>query len=197
VLSLPRCHGLLPHFVTTGQIAPDTEWSSLDTVIAAVALIEARQALGLEASQVEQLLTNIDWAGLLLSNGQISHGYNYSCTQRLDSGWNDFGTETWLANLGYAATTGNIAAMDATPPTYNGSGFIDELAWLLVPAPSRDRWGIEWPVYREQAATTQTAYYTGHPCYEPKKLFGLSAAEVPDPASVPSSQVYQAFGVGG
>ncbi len=73
VLSLPRCHGLLPHFVTAGQIAPDTEWSSLDTVIAAVALIETRQTLGLETGQVKQLLTNIDWAELLLPEGQISH----------------------------------------------------------------------------------------------------------------------------
>ena len=197
LLGLPRCHGLLPHFVTNGQIAPNTEWSSLDTVIALLALIEARQAVGLETGSVEQLLAGIDWADLRLPDGQIGHGYNTSCTQRLESGWYDFGTETWLANLGYAAATGNLAAMDDTPPTYNGSGFIDELAWLLVPVPSRDRWGIEWPAYREQAASTQLAYYQGHPCYGPKGLFGLSAAEVPDPSGVLSPSIYQAFGVGG
>jgi hypothetical protein len=197
LVDLPTCHGLWPHFVENGQIAPDTEWSSLDSVIAIVALLEAHEALGLETAAIEQVLTDIDWAGLILPDGSMSHGYDHDCAQRLEAGWKDFGTESWLANFGYAAATGEVAEMDHTPPTFNGSGFIDELAWLLVPPPHRDRWGIEWQVYRQQAASSQLAYYEDHPCYEPQGLFGLSAAEVPDPSSVDPSQIYQAFGVGG
>lgn len=195
--ALPRCHGLWPHFVQNEQIAPATEWSSLDSIIAIVALLEAQEALGLDTTDIEQVLTDIDWAGLILPDGSISHGYDHDCAQRLESGWEDFGTESWLANFGYAAATGQVAELDHTPPTHNGSGFIDELAWLLVSPLHRDRWGIQWQIYRQQAASSQLEYYEEDPCHGQFGLFGLSAAEVPDPSSVDPSQIYQAFGVGG
>jgi len=208
LMALPRCHGLWPHFVQNGQAEPGEEWSSLDSIIAITALLEAQEALGLDTADIEQVLADIDWAGLILPDGSISHGFEYDpndpsfCGQRLEDRWKDFGTESWLANFGYAAATGNVAEMDHTPPTFNGSGFIDELAWLVVPPVERDRWGTEWQTYRGQAADRQRAYYQDdyphHPCYEPLELFGLSAAEVPDPASLdPSQTTYQAFGVGG
>jgi uncharacterized repeat protein (TIGR01451 family) len=200
LLDLPHCGGLWPHFVTNGQIATDTEWSSVDTILAVVPLLEAREALGLESTAVEQMLTDIDWAALILPDGSISHGYNYTCTERLENGWHDFGTETWLANYGYAAATGNVTGFNHTPPTYNGSGFIDELAWLLVPPPCLDGWGTEWRAYSQQAANRQINYYQDSSCYDgPPRLFGLSAAEIPDPSAVtyPHTQTYQTFGVGG
>jgi hypothetical protein len=217
LLALPDCHGLWPHFARNGQIVTGTEWSSIDTVIALVALLDAREALDLETTAVEDVLTGIDWPALLLGNGSISHGYVTDCSQRLEDpqggvegGWRDFGTESWLVNLGYAAATGNVAEFDHVPPTFNGSGFIDELAWLLVPPPCRDRWGTDWCAYRQRAADCQLAYYRcpaaeaagcpycrDHPCYGPLGLFGLSAGEVPDLSAVPLTQTYQAFGVGG
>jgi hypothetical protein len=204
LLDLPRdeCGGnLWPHFVRDGQIVPGTEWSSIDTAIALVALIEARTALGLDATPVEEVLTNINWDNLILADGHISHGYRDDC-QPIEpggtGGWQDFGTESWLINFAYAAATGNVADFDHSPPTYNGSGFIDELAWLLLPAHCRDRWGTAWNSYRQQAADVQLAYYQDHPCYGgPPRLLGLSAAEVPDLSAVPIAQTYQAFGVGG
>jgi len=197
LVALPVCHGLWPHFVSNGQIAPGQEWSSLDSAIALAALLEAQEALGLDTAETEQVLSDIDWAGLTLPDGSISHGYDHDCVQRLESGWKDFGTESWLANFARAAATGQVAEMDHTPPTFDGSGFIDELAWLLLPPPDRDRWGTEWQVYRQQAVSSQIGYYEDAPCYEDLGLFGLSAAEVPDPSSVGLSQIYQAFGVGG
>jgi hypothetical protein len=201
-LNLPTCRGLWPHFVTDGQITPSTEWSSLDTVIAAIALIEARQTLGLPTAEVEQILKDIDWPALILPDGSISHGYDYTCTQRLPDGWYDFGGESWLANFGYAAATGNVARMDLTPPTFNGSGFIDEIAWLLAPAPTVcNPWGMKWQDYRQQAAGCQLSYYKQDPgydpCYAQRGLFGLSAAEVPAPWMVPCDKIYQTFGVCG
>jgi len=94
----------------------------LDTIIAIVALLEARQTLGLDTSAVEQSLKGIDRAGLILPDGSTSHGYSSQRAQRLGNGWKDFGAETWLANFGCAAATGNLAAMDSTPPTF---GFIE------------------------------------------------------------------------
>lgn len=200
LLSLPDCHGLWPHFVTEGQITAKTEFSSIDTVIAMVALAEANRALSLEdgADAIIQALQQIEWGLLVTPDNRISHGFDITCTSVLTNTWYDFGTETWLANFGYAAVTGDVAEMDATPPTYNGSGFIDELAWLFLPAPDEDRWGIQWNVYRNAAVDAQIAYYQQppHPCYAPS-LFGLSAAEVPDPSIVITSAIYQAFGTGG
>ena len=212
LLTLPRsCHGLWPHFVRDGQIVPGTEWSSIDTVIAAVALLEAREALGLENTEVEAVLDEINWNTLVLTDGHISHGYWSNCEPiepEGEGGWNDFGTESWLVNLGYAAATGNVAGFDHTPPTFNGSGFIDELAWLLVPPCYKDQWGTKWRDYSQQAVDCQLAYYRcpvttdcqschDHACYDQLGLFGLSAAEVPDLSVVPITQTYQAFGVGG
>jgi uncharacterized protein YkwD len=216
LLNLPRCHGLWPHFITNGTTTPTivsgTEWSSIDTVIAAVALLEAQQALGLDTTATAQLFSDMLPPELILSDGSISHGYTTdtpachapgqtdlcACSERIGGGWQDFGTESWLVNLGYAINTGQPATFDHTPPTFNGSGFIDELAWLLVPSPSSDRWGTRWGDYRQQAMSKQFDYFQNHACYGgPPRLFGLSAGEVPDPSSVPITQTYQAFGVGG
>lgn len=195
MLALPTCHGLWPHFARNGQIAPDTEWSSLDSVIAVVGLIEAQQALGLDTSAAEGVLTGIDWAALE-ADGLASHGFDTACSSPLTQTWTDFGGESWLVAFGMAAGTGGTLRFDHVPPTANGSGFIDELAWLLLPPPSSDHWGTDWAGYRKQAAAHQVRYYAAHPCYGPAGLFGLSAAEVPHPADAPDD-VYQAFGVGG
>lgn len=206
LLDLTRFHGLWPHWTST---APDgtpeifwgTEWSSIDTAIAAVGLLTAQQALGLDTAGTEQLLRAIDWEDLTKPDGLISMGYDYDGA-RLAGTWNIFGGESWLVQLAYAGATGNVALMTyPSPPTANGSGFIDELAWLFVPPPAGlDYWGTDWAAYRRAAAARHIHYYpSNYPqsCFAQLGLFGLSAAEVPDPSSVPPSCIYQAFGVGG
>jgi hypothetical protein len=70
-----------------------------------------------------------------------------------------------------------------------------------VPPPSGpDYWGTDWRAYRSAAVDRQLHYYpSNYPdsCFVQLKLFGLSAAEVPDPLLVPPGSVYQAFGVRG
>ncbi len=61
LLNLPRWHGLWPHWVTTSPtgesaIVANTEWSSVDTVIAALGLLDAQSALGLNTTATEQVL---------------------------------------------------------------------------------------------------------------------------------------------
>lgn len=200
LLALPRdpCGGnLWPHFVRKGQPAPGSEYSSIDTVIAATAVLLAQTALGQDTAQMEAVLEEINWSALRLANGAVSHGYWDDC-ERIPAGWHDFGTESWLVNLAQTAVTGQAATFVHTPPTLNGSGFIDELAWLLVPPACPDRWLTNWCHYSETAVATQLAYYQSDACFgsEPR-LFGLSAAEVPHRTAVSAWEIYQAFGVGG
>ena len=196
--------GLWPHWVEltpsgTFAIVEKTEWSSVDTAIAALGLLEAQTALGLGTSGTEQMLENIGWNDLLMPTG-LSHGYNYSGTLIMFT-WDTFGGESWLLGLVYAAATGKVAPIEyCTPPTANGSGFIDELAWLFAPPPPTDCWGTGWEQYRQEAADAQIAYYpTYYPahCYGAEGWFGLSAGEVPVPSVVTTTAIYQPFGVGG
>jgi hypothetical protein len=202
---LPRLHGLWPHWVKTSpegalEIVENTEWSSVDTVIAAIALLTAQSALGMDTSDTERVLQEIEWENLITPTG-ISHGYYYS-GDPIPHQWDAFGGESWLVELAYAAATGQVAPLAyPSPPTANGSGFIDELAFLFVPPPTGpDFWGTDWNTYRKTAADSQISYYsTLYPssCFTQLGLFGLSAAEVPEPSRVAQDQIYQAYGIGG
>jgi hypothetical protein len=216
LMALPRdgrsCGGtnLWPHFVKGRRIFPGTEWSSIDTVIAAVSLIEARQSLRLPTARVERILENINWAGLML-DGKIGHGFwdKPGGCERINATWHDFGLESWIVNLGYAAATGETTEFENAPPSASGGGFIDELAWLLFPEPTLDRFGIAWRAYSQKAVERQLSYYqcakarktgccgsgdsceaqnTGsdcrccrsETCFGRYGLFGLTPAEPPD-----------------
>lgn len=206
LLDVPRHDsGLWPHFVIsqTGAItiAPGTEWSSVDTVIATLGLLDGQSGLGLNTSGTEAMVNSIDWPALIRPGG-ISHGYRYD-GEPLPSAWDVFGGESWLVELAYASASGQATALAfPSPPTANGSGFIDELAWLyLLPPTEADYWSNDWEAYRQIAADVQVQYYKGdYPggCFDQLGLFGLSAGEVPNPSAVPPGQsVYQAFGPGG
>jgi hypothetical protein len=205
LVDLPRYQGLWPHWVmnsTKGEfvIVPGTEWSSVDTVIAGVGLLTAQNALGLDTTNTEMMLQMIDWNGLVLPGG-ISHGYTYA-GDLIPYAWDVFGGESWLVELVYAGVTGQMAIISyPSPVTANGSGFIDELAWLFVSPRSRpDFWETDWASYRSEAAGKQISYFSTYytqSCYTHLGLFGLSAAEIPDPSLVSPGSIYQALGVGG
>lgn len=205
LITLPKYHGLWPHFTSVSPtnsitITPGTEWSSIDTAIAAVGLLEAQQALGLDTSGTIAHLKSIHWDNLYTPHG-ISHGYSYDGIL-LPATWDTFGGESWLINLVYAASTSNIPNLKyPAPPTANGSGFIDELSWLFFPPPcGLDTWDVSWNYYRQNAINSQVEFICkNHPlsCSCENNLFGLSAAEVPIPSQVPIDDIYQPFGVGG
>lgn len=199
LVETPRFHGLWPHFVKVSsegviEIVPGTEWSSVDTVIAAIGLLTAQHALGLDTAATEQMLRDIDWNDLTQPDDMISMGYDFH-GQRIPWTWKDFGTEAWLVQLASASAAGEIASMARpNPPTVNGSGFIDELAWLFVPPPdSPDYWGTDWQAYRNETAEKQIDFYSETDpasCFTQLVLFGLSAGEMPD-------GTYLTLGVGG
>jgi hypothetical protein len=201
---VPRKDGLWPHFVVRSPsgrftIVGGTEWSSVDTVIAAIGLLTAQSALEMDVSGTEQMLQAINWRNLIKPNG-ISHGYN-GAGVLIPHSWDVFGGESWLMEMAYAGVMKHVAPiLHSALPTANGSGFIDELAWLYVPPPRQDYWGTDWTLYRRAAADNQISYYPAHDltsCFAQLGLFGLSASEVPSPATVNSRETYQAFGVGG
>lgn len=203
LLAVPHWHGVLPHFTrgtSNPQIAPGSEYSSLDTIIAWLSLRLARIALGMSADPIDQALRRIDWygpSGLILPNGTISHGYSPDGT-RLEYGWDTFGGESFLAMLGFAMSQPSSAMPSLpfhSPPTANGAGFNDELAWLFAPAPERDAWGNDWSEFGRMAAEAQI----NDPIYAAAAapLFGSSAAEHAEPWAVPEDAIYQAFGLGG
>ncbi len=202
---IPRYHGLLPHWVQASSnseyvIVENTEWSSVDTAIAIIGLLEAQTSLGLDTSGTEKLLKDIDWDALATDQG-ISHGYTYA-GNLIPYVWDAFGGESWLIQLAYASVKGEVAPLAyPSPPTANGSGFIDELAWLYMPPPlAQDYWGTDWNTYRLNTAENQIEYYPTYDraaCFSRFGLFGLSAGEVPNPHTVSQNSIYQAYGIGG
>ncbi len=191
--------GLLPHYLKNGSIVKDTEWSSVDTVITLFGEILACQAMGENTSQLEAMITNIDWNDLT-DNGahSISMGYDYA-GNKLASRWDIFGAESLLMAIAYSAATGKTnVKLDhfKTPPSWDGSGFNDELATLFFPAIGIDIWGNDWLTYRQTAFNKQWQYFSASN-YATFGLFGLSASEVPEPWTVAEKKVYGAWGVGG
>lgn len=201
LLSIPTYKGLLPHFLTNNQIADSTEWSSFDTVVALVSEILACQAVGIETTELETMIKNIDWADLTDSgNDSIGMGYDNQ-GNKLDTFWDTFGSESFIMAITCVAATGNVDVKfkHSNPPTWDGSGFNDELAALLFPMVSIDIWGNNWSAYRRQAAQEQLAYFSdsNYPQYKDRGLYGLSASEVPEPWAVAENLVYGSWGIGG
>jgi hypothetical protein len=201
---IPRFKGVLPHFVTIdasgqGHIVANTEWSSIDTIICLVSQILACQSMGISTGELEAMMQAIDWDDLT-NQGTTSIGMGYSeMGNKLNSYWDTFGSEAFLAAIGYAAATGKADIwLDQFnhPPTWDGSGFNDELAALFLPMNQSDLWHNSWSIYRQNAFDKQVNYFLGH-FYQSLGIFGLSAGEVPEPWIVNESDVYHAFGVGG
>lgn len=208
-------NSLWPHFTAGGgsTSAPGSEWSSGDTVYAALDLMAALQILGDPSGQLadlEEFLVGIDWSALLLplnctdklglSQG-IAHGYAVDRTL-IPYTWQGFGMEAMGVNWAYAAATGQVAGM-CDPPSDNGSGFIDNANYPVVLS-GIDQWGNDWAAYRQQQAALQINWYCDHELLSPYHndrlctagLFGLSAAESALIAQGPADG-YVPYGIGG
>lgn len=198
-------NALWPHFTKTGgtvRIA-DSEWASGDTAYAALDLMAALQMIGDPSNQMPALqnfIEGINWDALraLTLDHTISHGYKGNGSP-ISNGWDAFGMETVGVNWAYASATGQRTLM-LPPPSYNGSGFIDEAQYPLVLS-GVDAWGNDWDAYRQGQASAQLQWYTPakNPFIASAKLFGLSAGEIPeaDNPSLPNDQKYAAYGIGG
>lgn len=209
--TIPRhgISGLWPHFTKNGganELA-DSEWASLDTAIAALDLAVALKIIGDPSNQLQEVksfLSSIKWNLLEISDnndinpGKVySHGYNHD-DSIIPYGMVGFGMET--IGLNWAAASGGYLPLGMSdPPTDNGSGFIENAQFPQI-IQYWDHWFNYWPDIRENMVNNQINYYFNPSSYNKffcdNKLFGLSAAENPEPWDSTVS-IYQAYGVGG
>jgi hypothetical protein len=198
LISMPRLHGLLPHVLQNGAIEEHSEWSSVDTAITLVSSILASQLMGQGTSALETMLRQIDWSDL--TDGftrSVSHGYKADGS-KIPSRWDTFGGESFLVAIALsAANPGMFPMIESYPqaPTWDGSGFNDEISALLFPMTGEDYLMNDWDAYRRAAFLKQASYFSAVPWYSGPGLFGLSASEVPEPWK--DGPDYGAWGAGG
>jgi len=142
VSTIPKAHGLLPHFVriTDGlyQIHRGTEFSTIDTSIYFHCMLLASIMLGEKEieNEILQEIQSIDFDALKESDGAVSHGYETDGVTLLSSAWRDWGGETALVMMLEA-----IANSRPTQPLpmrrpgrpWHGTGFIAEIQSLFYP----------------------------------------------------------------
>lgn len=210
---IPTHNGMLPHFVEkrsgkwqnisakkfAGVRFQAGEWSTVDTAITYLSLLLAQQGLELSTREVERRLQNINWGSLsVIKEGKrcIGHGFSGEAGRaKLASCWDTFGSEALIVAIACAIGTGEVSDLVTSgPPTWDGSGFNDELAALLVPTIGRDAWGNNWAEHRKSARQKQLELT---PRQSVLRLFGHSASEVPVPWKVSARRRYAAWGVGG
>lgn len=217
----PTEKGLLPHFLQMNNsgdmvIRPRSEYSSVDTAIALSALILADNIIGLDSTPIEVMAKNIDWAHLTNNYSEsVSHGYDEEGNllswvngegKTIYPRWDVFGSESYIISILHAASTGKSTLLNEVfqiAPTWDGSGFNDEMAALFFPVNdgNTDAWGNDWEVFRHDMRTKQLNHvannYSQWLTYENLGLFGFSASEVPEKWMVSASDEYKAWGVGG
>ena len=196
MLTLPTHNGLLPHFLINGDIAETTEYSTIDSVISLISTIMACQSLNISTASLEEMINAFDWNELTERDTRsISHGYakneliKIAPWDLIENRWDVFGSETFIMALAYAASTGNVCKVEKESciPTWDGSGFNDEMANLFFKMDKTDAWGNNWNIYRKQAAERQINYFLGH-YYDSYGFFGVSASEIPEPWLLPEPE---------
>jgi hypothetical protein len=189
--SLPKRHGLLPHFIRRDeapqaayQILPRTEYSSVDTALYYQSMLLAAQMLDDQSlvNELTQACRTIEFDMLRNEAGFISHGIRADESTALPSVWSDWGGETALVLLLQAIADPRAAPkMDRSGRVYQGVGFIAEIQSLFYrqfSAAQRDRVsGVNWLAARRDLFQRQRTYFEGSTLAARLGIFGLSAGE--------------------
>ncbi len=190
--AIPTAKGLLPHFAkfVNGKpvIHPGTEYSTIDTAIYYQAMFMAAQMLdhNVMSKAVLDAVKHVDFPGLMLPDGAISHGLRDDGRTMLTFGWRDWGGETALVMMlaRMAGVSSSPEVMHSTGRPWQGTGFIAEVQSLFYPdfdsvvpdAVSK----INWREARQNLFRQQKSYFHGS---MPEGmaahfgLYGLSAGE--------------------
>ncbi len=183
VATIPTAKGLLPHFVKfiNGKpvIHPGTEFSSVDTAIYYQSMFLAAQMLDdhdISKAAMDRI-RQVDFAGLVLPDGAISHGLRDDGKTLLKFGWRDWGGETAMVMLLARMAGVNLPheVMQSNGLAWQGTGFIAEIQSLFHPdfdsivpdAVSK----VNWHEARMNMLTRQKNYF-------PKALQDSAAARV-------------------
>jgi len=177
-------------------VSGSSYWSTLHTAVALEAMILAAEATGLATDDLEAALEGVDWSGLTDAGAYpVLAGFEPSGAA-LDWRLGVFGSKAVLVQVAHAAATGELPPMElAYTPTWDGSGYDDELAALLFPMTGIDSYNNAWQSWRDGAFWSQHGWTAGNEAGE-RGLFGLSAAEVPEPWSA-GGEIYGDWGTGG
>jgi hypothetical protein len=186
---LPKAHGLLPHFIRKQgdhyEIAPGTEYSSVDTSLYYHSMLLAARMLGhqSESDELVEAIQDIDFRQLHDARGFILHGLRDDGQTALTSVWADWGGETALVLLLQAmATRGRSEPrMNRDGQVFGGVGFIGEIQSLFYPHFSQRRpdavSGVDWSNARRLLFLKQRRYFPAESAARRKGVFGLSAGE--------------------
>ena len=184
MLALPRepRTGLLPHWVRNGQIHPDSDWSTIDTGIAAASAFVGCTMLGLPDRAQEiftEIVLQVDYSTLITPEGRISHGVAADGTM-LPFVWEFWDGESVLAQIPLMMQDPERtpATVEVTQDVFRNTGFILELAALLFPqfgaeGSGDDRFAVNWHARRVALMDVQRAFYG-----TARILFGASEMEI-------------------
>lgn len=168
--ALDRPKGLLPHFVrrsATGYIIhPGTEYSTVDTAIFYHSLLLSAQALGDEdlRHELTSAIDQIDFQGLRLPGGILSHGLKDDGSTLLPHGWADWGGETALVMMLEHIVNESAPKIKMERPgqAWQGTGFITEIQSLFYPDFDSDEPdaldGVKWRSARTRMLKAQRDY---------------------------------------
>lgn len=193
VESLPKRHGLLPHFIrrddrpdASYQITPGSEFSSVDTALYYHSMLLAAEMLEDDEARGELLraVKAIDFASLRNPEGFVSHGELENEASPLPSVWADWGGETALVLLLQAIAEPRAPdRMSRSGRVHQGVGFIAEIQSLFYPQFSRPRRdkvsGANWLRARRELFQRQRTYFAQDTPAGDMGVFGVSAGEGP------------------
>ena len=189
VSAIPRGHGLLPHFTTiaggVAEIAPGTEFSSVDTSLYYHGMLLAAEILGDEkiSQELWDQIRQIDFRYLTSEEGNITHGLKGDGQTKLAYDWTDWGGETALVWLLRAMADDRFQPVPMRSPgrVFQGVGFIAEIQSLFYPQFSRpqpDRFsGVNWLQARRALLHDQQNYFPPAVPARQMGVYGLSAGE--------------------
>ncbi len=167
LINAPKTNGLAPHWLKYGAVHPDSEYSSVDTVLAYWSGLIAAIALDMPAEKaaMQALIDAINWPSITTASNTVTHGFLHDGSINPNA-WIHWGGETTLVQLlrWYSDPAAAPWTFNRTPPAYAGRGFITEMGALFFPQlgyakGTADRFGVDWRQERERQLQLQLAYF--------------------------------------
>ena len=150
------------------------------------AALFATRFFELRTDDLQGILEDIEWDQLTTNSTMpVAAGYDER-NQPLDWSYGVFGSKAILVQLAHFGANGTLAPMETRPmnlstnPTWDGTGWDNELAAMLVPMAGTDWVGNDWTTWRSGSHWQHHTWSRDTPAGE-LALFGLSTAEVPEP----------------
>ncbi len=199
MLATVHVGGWFAHFTKAGGVIADgSEYSTVDTAIGLLSGIVAAEGLGLSSQQAALLarINTLDYSDndfIHSTLNRVTHGYENDGVTVKNSYWDYWGSESAFVQLLYwmQETESTAFNINQTPPSWNGTGFVTEMAALLFEAlgstDETDEFGNTWKTVRQNLKAEQSSLAG-------LSVYGYSEMEV---LRNTTTTEYKAFGSGG